>query len=65
MKKYIFTGYVKQPFEIVVIASDDEEAWQTAQDYMEAGEWREVSSPRPVLDDDYETESYTYGDEND
>ena len=65
MKKYIFTGYVKQPFEIVVIASDDEEAWQDAQDLLDVGEWREVSSPRPVLDDDYETESYTYGDEND
>ena len=65
MKKYIFTGYVKQPFEIVVIASDDEEAWQDAQDLLDVGEWREVSSPRPVLDDDYETESYTYGSEND
>jgi len=65
MKKYIFTGYVKQPFEIVVIASDDEEAWQDAQDLLDVGEWREVGESRAVLNDDYETESYTYGDEND
>jgi hypothetical protein len=65
MKKYIFTGYVKQPFEIVVIASDDEEAWQDAQDLLDVGEWREVGESLAVLNDDYDTESYTYGSEND
>lgn len=63
-KEYIFRGYLRQPVEIYVIASDDDEAWDLAQEYADAKEWRETDNVRFVMDDDYECLGAYYVEQN-